>query len=263
MLKMLPIEYKEHEIFKQLTDYSSFYESLSFNVMSFVTPGTQAIINLDTYLYSSIRGTLESMKTILENGRINDAYALLRKYHESVAINAYVMVFIEENIDTDNYFKNKINYWLQGKESLPEYGPMMQTIRNYKRLDVINHLLHGENKYKKLRDRCNNHLHYNFFDNVLLNDNEIYNDKRVSVLNVLSQDIKDVFILHFIYTFTLSGHYMASSDYLDYLEMGQTPPEDSQFWVAPFVQDIFDSVIKPNRPDLAKELIQSTSMFLK
>ena len=26
-----------------------------------------------------------------------------------------------------------------------------------------------------------------------------------------------------------------STDYIDYLEVGQTPPEGSQYWVAPFV----------------------------
>lgn len=260
---MLASGYKEHEIFKQLGDYASFYESLSNSVMSFVTPGTKALINLDTYLYSSIRGTLESIKIILENGRINDAYALLRKYHELVVMNVYIMVFLEEKLNIENYFENKITNWLDGKEKLPEYGPMMQTIKNFKKLDTINLLLHEKNKYKELREKCNDHVHYNFFDNVLLNDNEIYNNKRVFVLNVLSQDLKDVFILHFVYTFAINGHYMASSDHLDFLEIEQTPPEDSQYWVAPFVQRTFDSLIKPNRPDLAKELKRLTFMHLE
>jgi len=257
------MDYKKHSIFKQLEDYASYCGSLSNSIMSFVTLGTQAVINLDTYLYSSIRGTLESIKTILENGRINDAYALLRKYHEVVVINAYVMVFLEEDLNVENYFENRINNWLQGKESLPEYRIMMQVIRKYKPLKAINELLYITDEYKELRDRCNNNLHYNFFENVLLNDNEIYNVKRISVLNVLSQDLKAIFILHFIYTFSLAGHYMGSSDHLEYLEMGQTPPDDSQYWVAPFIKETFDSIIKPNRPDLAEELLKSTFMHLE
>ena len=56
---------------------------------------------------------------------------------------------------------------------------------------------------------------------------------------------------------------MMSSDYLDYLDIGQTPPEDSQYRVAPFVQNIFDNIIKVYRNDLAEEIIKTTSMKLE
>jgi len=81
--------YRQHEVFNNLNNYSSFYDSLSFSIMGFVSLGTRAVINIDTYVYSSIQGTLESIKLILESGRIGDAYALLRKYHDSVTLNLY------------------------------------------------------------------------------------------------------------------------------------------------------------------------------
>ena len=37
-----------------------------------------------------------------------------------------------------------------------------------------------------------------------------------------------------------------ASDYMDYMEIGMQPPQDSESWIACFAQDAFDKYIKPN-----------------
>jgi hypothetical protein len=91
-------EYIEHSVFEQLKYYSSFYDFLSFSIMGWSSMGTKAIINLDTYTYSSIKGTIDSITEILFKGRINDAYALLRKYYDSTIINIYTNLYLIEFI---------------------------------------------------------------------------------------------------------------------------------------------------------------------
>ena len=88
-------EYVEHEIFSILNDLMEFYDSLSFNVMGFRHPGIAAQIwyNIDTYLYSSIEGTLDSISLVLEKGRISDAFSLARKYHDTVVIDIYKSIY--------------------------------------------------------------------------------------------------------------------------------------------------------------------------
>ena len=54
-----------------------------------------------------------------------------------------------------------------------------------------------------------------------------------------------------------------SSDYIDYLEAGMKPKEDSQYWVAPFIQEIFSDVIDKKRPDIATELKNNSEMQLE
>lgn len=44
---------------------------------------------------------------------------------------------------------------------------------------------------------------------------------------------------------------------------GMTPPEDSLYWVASFIQDAFDNWIKPNRPDIVEAILANTKMQLK
>jgi len=256
-------KYKNYQVFSQLTEYAKFYESLSFLIMGFITQGTKAICNIDTYVFTSIQGTLESIKDILIKGRINDSYALLRKYYDSTIINIYSNLYLNDNFSLDNFIVQKIDHWIKGKEQLPEYRIMSQYIRNSTKFDEINKLLYKDDTYKKIRERCNDHTHYNFYKNVLLNDNKIYLENRLEFLNSFSDDLLHIFILHFSYLFYLNDHYMMSSDYVDSLECGYTPEEASQHFVAPFIQGIFDTVIKKNRMDLAEAIKRKISMLLE
>ena len=62
--------------------------------------------------------------------------------------------------------------------------------------------------------------------------------------------------------FFLNDHYMMSSDHLDALECNMQPEENSQYWVAPFIQDIFHEVITPERPDITAAIKANSAMQL-
>ena len=55
---------------------------------------------------------------------------------------------------------------------------------------------------------------------------------------------------------------MMSSDHLDALECNMQPEENSQYWVAPFIQDIFHEVITPERPDITAAIKANSAMQL-
>lgn len=153
-------QYLEHKVFGQLIEYSDFYSSLSFSIMNWIRQGTKAVMNLDTYVYSSMQGTLESIKDILIKGRINDAYALLRKYYDSTIINVYSNLYLEDHFSIDNFIVQQIDNWRKGTEKLPEYRIMSKYIRESPKLNSITVLLHQDKIYKEIRDRCNDHTHY-------------------------------------------------------------------------------------------------------
>jgi len=255
--------YQKHQVFSQLSEYAEFYKRLSYLVFGWITQGTKSIVNIDSYVYSSIRGTLESIKDILIKGRINDSYALLRKYYDSAIINIYSNLYLDDNFSFENFVVKKIENWRQGKEQLPDYRVMSNYIRSSEKLVKINELLYKDNTYKEIRDRCNDHTHYNLYYHLLLNDNEIYLENRKAILDSFSKDLENIFILHLSYLFYLNDKYMMSSDYVDSLDLGLTPEEGSQYHVAPFIQEIFNSIIKKNRMDLATEIKNNTSMMLE
>ncbi|MGD0551320.1 MAG: hypothetical protein ABSB25_01575 [Sedimentisphaerales bacterium] len=255
--------YKEHIVFSELSEYIDFYKSLSQSVFEWISTGTSVMCNFDSYLFSSIQGTLESIRLILQDGKINDSYALVRKYHDSVVINIYEILYLKKNFSIDNFVVQKINNWIHNKEKLPRYSDMMEYIRNSRELERANKILDLDGRYKNIRDKCNDHTHYNFFYYMMLNDNQIYIKDRLKYLDRLSSDMRDIFIQHYIWLFTINEHYMMSYDYRDNIECGVTPVEDSQYWVAPFIQKAFDGIIKKYRLDLATELKSITSMKLE
>lgn len=256
-------DYKEHIIFNQLKELIDFYDTLSITTMGFVTGGVIGVANLNTHVFTSIKGTIDSIKLILKNGRINDAYALLRKYYDSTIINVYTNLYIKDNCTLDNYIVDKIQNWIKGTKKLPEYRIMSEYIRNSEQLKAITELISINKNYNNIRQRCNDHTHYNYYHNIIYNDNQVYLENRVKYLDVFSNDLKAVFIQHFAYFFYLIDIYMMSTDYVNYLDEGMTPPEDSQYWVASFIQDAFDKWIKPNRPDIANTILANTMMMLK
>jgi hypothetical protein len=255
-------DYQNHAVFIELDQYIEFYKQLSHSVFLWVASGTRSIFNTDTYVFSSIQGTLTSIHSVLRDGRINDAYALLRKYHDSVTINIYSNLYLEDHASIDNFVVKQIDDWVTGKAQLPEYRIMSQYIRSASRVAPITVILDADNRYKLLRKRCNDHTHYNFYRNVLFNDNEISLPDRNRELDVLLGDVRDLLILHVAYLFFANGHYMMSSDYVDSLECGLTPEPDSEYWVAPFVQDVFDRTVTIHRPDVAAAIRKHTRMHL-
>jgi len=98
---------------------------------------------------------------------------------------------------------------------------------------------------------------------MILNDNQVYLKNRIAILNRFAKDLENIFIYHLSYLFYLKDMYMMASDYLDCMDCGIQPEPDSQYLVAPFVQEIFDKVIKKNRMDLALEIKNSTAMKLE
>lgn len=260
-------DYQEHEIFNDLTVYAKFYSGLSDLNMSWITQGVNGLLNMDTYVFSSIQGTLESIFDILKRGRMNDAYALLRKYYDSAIINIYSNLYLGDHFSIDNFVVDKINNWVKGTETIPSFEKMSKYIINSEKVAKVTELIYVNGEFKgspfePLRNRCNDHTHYLYYRTLLLNDNEVYLKDRIQILATFQCDLREIFILHLAYLFYLNDHYMMSTDYTDSLDVGEKPDENSQYWVAPFVQDIFDSTLSVFRPDIVAAIRQNSKMQL-
>lgn len=129
--------------------------------------GTRTILNFDTYIYTPIQGIVDSIAEILSKGRINDAYALLRKYYDSTMINIYTNLYLMDNFRIENLIVEKIDKWIQGTETILEYRVISKYIKDSARLASINKLLKRDDRYKKIRDRCSDNTHYDLYRNVL------------------------------------------------------------------------------------------------
>lgn len=257
---------REHACFKLLDECIKFYDRLSFSTYGFITSGISAGIgmplNLDSDIFLSISGSMKSIKRNLYNGQINDVYTLIRKYYDVITINIYEIVLLKNELNLENFIVEKIDKWLKGKERLPRIKEMNILIQKCKDLKNINKILDKDNRYENIRNRCNDHIHCNYFQYMQLNSKINIQNGKVYI-DLINDDLLDLIVLHFAYLFTLNGHYMTSSDYIDYLDLNIEPEEDSKYWVAPFIQEFFNKYVKIRRPDISKEIINNTFMYLK
>lgn len=250
-----------------IDDLIKFYDYLSYNVWTFMSNGVKITfpINFESLIFSSLSGTLDSIKLVLEKGHINDVYALLRKYDDGILINLYIDCYIYKKQSFENFIVEKVNNWIHGRERLPNSTKMITYIRSYNYLTDLNTLIDFDGVYKKMRQRCNDNAHLNSIYYMVLNDSSVYLDSRVKELNQFESFLRNFFIFHFIYLFTLHQEYMSSSDYedaVDYDDRSVKLEIGLEYEVAPFVQDIFDKYVKPYRNDLANYLKEHICMKL-
>ncbi len=282
----VPEEFAAHQIFKEIDQTISVYESLSDLVFGQITPTRSFIGNLDSCFFDSIEGTVESIKTVLLTGRIADAYTLMRRLLEVSWLHVYVMLRFEESndrgvgkqeefgaMDFEKFFEllrqaaqkgiyvEEIEEWLAGDKSLPWLSRFSDVIATSPKLSQLN-LLFDEDAYEQLSNRCNDHVHVNFFRNLRMNDKNLDGEHQMAQLEQFAKDLRDLLIRHLAYVFFFHPEYMASSDYVDALECGQEPVEGSQYWIAPFVQEVFDELVTPTCPDITEFIKQQSSMEL-
>lgn len=249
-------DYLKHKVFDDLKFMMAFYDSVSMSCFSFIPGGTHGIMNYASYVYSAIEGTLDSISTLLKKGRINDAYTLIRKLFDDILLEIYLDVTLKDKFSMDNFFVEEVDEWLQGKHRIPKTEKILRCIEKSELTKEL-YPLFGWNTYlKKNRELLDDSVHSNRFQRMLLNCNNVSIKNRERHLQNCEIILNQLFLLHLSFIFHLNPQYLMASDYVDCLEMGMTPPEGCQNWIAPFAQEAFDKVIAPH--NAISEFIKKT-----
>ncbi|QYK54334.1 MAG: hypothetical protein KF824_05400 [Fimbriimonadaceae bacterium] len=282
----LPEEYLEHSIFGDLVQTEEFYEFLSDLIWPQISPTRNLLGNLDSSFFDSLAGTVESMRAILLTGRITDAYTLLRKFNESTLLQIYTMLCFEEKIaelrDTspkielmdqekfvqylEHVFKQgiyveEIEDWLTGDKSLPNLRIISPKVASFSTTSQLDALFDSQ-KYKQISERCNDHVHTNYYKHLVLNQRHLKNETLIVSLKQFAQDFRDLLTKHITFVLFLHPEYMRSSDYVDHLECGLVPEHGSEYWIAPFIKDFFNNVITPLRPEVVEFIVSKSGMII-
>ncbi len=268
-------DYYSHKIFCLMDDIIAFYDFLSIN--SIGTQGTilTSRLGISNIIYSSLQGTIESIKYLSTAGRLNDAFALARKFDDAVITDLYANILIKHDelkliITNDNIkdilSSSKVRTWVLERKRLYNSGDKeLEKVKNaiVQETDTeLGGLI--ENYQSTSRKKCNDNVHYNSLTNFANNDCCYigYKDRGTRLLDELFTILLDVFTKHFAYTYFLKPEIYSSYDYISALEEGVEPEVDSQYWVASIVQDVFDKYIKTQREDIANYLINNGIMKL-
>lgn len=94
----LGIEYYNHKVFELLADLNDFYDFLSDSCCNtadgYLITGK---FSVNSNIYSSIQGTIESIKILVFAGRLNDAFALTRKFEDAIYADLYTNILLQQD----------------------------------------------------------------------------------------------------------------------------------------------------------------------
>lgn len=238
----------DHACFQVLDDIAEFYECISETSYSFIQKGTKGLINYESYVFLAIRGTVDSIKVLLQKGRVNDAIVLVRKFYDDILTQIYMMVILKEKFDVfNNFFVEEVNQWLESSFRIPKVLKILQKLENSPYTKDLYPFFGWESDLARYRQLLDDSVHANTYRSMLLNCNVVYQPGvREKQLDEILLILKQLMRVQVAFNFQLSPEYMMSSDYVDYLDKGRTPPKGSEHWIAPFAQEAFNNFVKPD-----------------
>ena len=239
--------YQKHPVFELINRMMKYYDGIWNTCFSFIPHGTLAIGNYAADIYLSIRNTLESISMLLKVGHMSDAFVLIRKLFDTILMEIYLNVVREDKYDwTKDLVVKDVDEWLSRKHRIPNTKKILDTLRKSKTTKDLYPYFGWDSYLQKNRELLDNHVHSNSYHNILLNCPEMVLNDREKQLNNASIVLNQIMMVHLAFIFFMNGDYMMSSDYMDYIEMGMTPPEGSQYWLTRYAQEAFDEFLKPH-----------------
>jgi len=245
---------------------------------------------LSTDLIESSTQTLKSIKLCCSIGSFSDANTLIRKLRDDLIQYVYILNIIglrkpfledsvkELNVEYPKEFANSIlnlqfndlitddeqavtawfkNSVLDLKRPIKKKLEFENYMKVLKQNDNINQILTEYNLqeyWETLRESLNNYVHNNgtHFSShniILANDNNLVT--HLKNINISTTYISSFFLVLLL---MIESSLISSTDYIDHLDCDIQPPEDSQYFVASFVQEFIDKKVSNIHPELKQYL---------
>ena len=296
-------ETEEFRTFTNEIDYlidfmKSFSELLFLNgrIISFISNKNSYFLN--TNLIDSSTQTLQSIKQCCSIGSFSDANTLIRKLRDDLIQYVYILniiklrrPFIEDDLEkvktdnpenfADSLLNVRLNNNLTDDEKaisawfsntildLPRHIKRKLEFENYMKVlkqnqditQILKEYKLGE-YWENLRKRLNDYVHNNgakfsTFNLITVNDKLDIHLKNVTIR---TSYISSFFIVLLL---MIDSSLISSTDYLDYLECDIEPPNDSQYFIASFIQVFIDTKISKLHPELKQFLKDNNNYGMK
>lgn len=209
--------------------------------------------------------TMGSIISCCESACIADAYSLLRKYRDDLFFYLYVSVYDADKAFDDKSkrikdMKDNILKWLEDGLNNFNSNFLLKSISTSPVLSDSVVKFELKQSFDNISTRLNNYVHskgYSYYNMSYI----VYKDFSASLESLINdaEYITTSFLFLLILNSPLS---IMSTDYIDYCECGQIPPEASQYLVAPFVEKFINLHIKMIDDNCLAYLRENTSMQL-
>lgn len=194
------------------------------------------------FVSTSLELTAGSVISCCEYGCLSDANALLRKYRDDMFFYLYLRVCHTNTlwgVDKNNtkQMEENIKKWLDNNLRDLSIGKVMKAIGEAPGINKAVKKYKLQQYFDKIGDRLNNYVHSNGVYYYNRNINSYKEKEFIKRLQLLLDDMRFITVT-FLFLLTIcSPLTIMSTDYTDCLDMRETPPDGSQYWVAPFVTD--------------------------
>lgn len=215
-------------------------------------------------LIISIELTVGNIISCCENACVADANTLLRKFRDDLFFYLYIVVFdsrqkLEMPSDIQKMRKN-ISRWIQNDLNNLSIQEVLKVVGKSPQLRDVIAIYQLQKSFDAIGERLNNFVHGNGYAYYNRNIMEYKDNELFGYLKTLSDDMKYVTMSFLFLLILCSPLSIMATDYIDYLEFGETPPEDSQYWVAPFIEKFISENSDIIDENCYKYLAENTSM---
>ena len=241
---------------ENINESIAFFEDLSDSIFDNGMIDTRFFPgNVGSIIFSAIANRLKTVGFAVSNGFLSDVYVLMRMIYEDIFTFLYLEVTMGDGRGEDG-----IRQWIQGKKKLQSLNVkqlLPYLVSNNGDIKKCFELLDVSGKYVAIKSYCNDYVHNNCLSNLILNTGHVTDGK--GHYERLSEYLEALKCLLFSAICILKPNYASSSDYMDHAELGLSPPDGCQYWVAPFMQKELDRLYRSNK-DLAEIIVGSSYM---
>lgn len=209
--------------------------------------------------------TAGSIISCCESGCIADAYTLLRKYRDDLFFYLYIAVYdkcnkINHKLSSSNQMEANIERWINNNLNDLFIGDVLKAIAQSPQVKDAVQKYNLKSYFDNLGERLNNYVHSNGISFYNRNVNAYQGKTLQKQLQVLLTDMRSITITFLFLLSLCSPLSIMSADYVDCLDSNIAPPEDSQYWVAPFISDFFEKNLDLIDGNCMKYLKEKTGM---
>jgi hypothetical protein len=270
----------------------------SGRIISFITK-QKKMLTFHSHLLENSFVTLENIKSCCGNGGFADANSLVRRLRDDLLLYVYILAvinqrkpFTEESLQNFkmetiddlvesfeslevnsnmNDDETAVEAWLTNTmENMPKkikmklgFSNYMQFLRKDENVENILTRYKLEDYWLTLTDKLNNYMHSNGIK-FALDNNVRSNDKNIEIyFNNINIRVSYIMSLFLVLITMIESALLCSGDIEDYLNMGEDPPEDCQYEIAPFIQEYLDYKVSAMHPELKQYLKDNNNYGMK
>ena len=250
------------QVISTLREIEEFLERFGFLTFGrdfvFGASGQKTMFFSVNNVMTSIELTMGSVIACCESACIADANTLLRKYRDDLFFYLYISVYNShyKYSEKGKPVADQIMRWLNNDLSDFRISEVLKAIGTVSQLREAVLKYNLKESFQKIGDALNNYVHSNGYAYYNRNVNAYRESELATELRKLGDKARYISVVFLFLLIFCSPLSVMSEDYIDYLDFNERPPDGSQYWVAPFVEQFVKeniSLIDANCLDYLRE----------